>query len=212
MARILLVLAAVLLLLNGMTFLLVVNQGSSPDKSAVAATAAPHKGSTGVDPQAQKLEQISQGLQTLQKSMGDLSRKVDDVQRKVQLNATRSIPAPTPAPPATGAVAPASAATAARAGARSIPPVRTGPTEMSTPGVGRKAEAQSEAEGDVEDDNTADHAPPASRKIPAPTDSSTPNGNGEGNSIEGNGTEAQPAETGGTGTPSEGAEQPQGQQ
>lgn len=176
MAKVLLVLAIVILLLNAMTFLLVVGQGGNPEKAPPPGPAG--KGSPEV--QSQRLDQIVQTLQGVQKSLTDVSRKVDEVQRKVQLAATRTLsPAPSPpsaTPDAAGAPAPGAS------GSRVVPAVRRGPTAPSS--AGSAARAQSQPADEVEDDNAADHptprrvigsAPPGGE---TPTDEAAPGGTG----------------------------------
>ena len=114
MARILFALVVLLLLLNGMTFLLVVNQESGSEKAqAQTSSQSTSRAPNDQDQHALKLDKISQSIQTVQKSVTDLSREVKELQKRVAQNAARSIPdpvqpdavaapAPAAAPPATG--------------------------------------------------------------------------------------------------------------
>lgn len=202
MARILLVLAVLLLLLNGMTFLLVVSQGNGPEKMTSVVPVTAQKLATGTDPQTQKLELISQHVQSLQKSISELTRKVDDLQRKTQLSAARAISATAPA----AAPSPATA----RDKPQSIPKVRSGPTETSAARAGEAKQQTPELEGGVEDDNAADHVS-ARRVIGAPAGQPAPISQGSENGAEAGGTreQAPPTEGGGTaGGPAEGAPPP----
>lgn len=209
MARVLVALVVLLLLLNGMTFLLVVNQGGGTDKAQAATTSQPRPAS-GSDAGALKLDQISQSLQTVHKSISDLSRKLEDLGRKVAAqNVARSIPAPTPQPqplqPNNTAKLPAASAGAntARLGAgRPIPAIRRGPTELSATGT---APAPAVPDPEMEDDNAADHAPPRGTAVPR---LETPSGEPveEGATGEEPVTPA-PTENGGTETPADPAEE-----
>lgn len=151
MAKVLLVLAVVLVLLNGMTFLVVVNQGSIPEKAAAASSApSGSRGTANPDLHSQKLETLIQNVQTVSKSLGDLSRKVDDLQRKVSLSSTRNLPPP--APITAGAAAVGNVGMAPARPARTPPPpIRTGPTEISRVGAPRSpAPAATKEEDDDE--------------------------------------------------------------
>jgi hypothetical protein len=85
MAKLFLFLLGVLLIVNGLTFVLVLNQGSLPEKSEAAAPASGKPGTPG--PETQRLESRLDGIerlvQNVTKSVGELARKVDDIPRKV---------------------------------------------------------------------------------------------------------------------------------
>lgn len=152
MAKLFVFLLGVLVILNGMTFLLVWNQGSLSEKSEAAtntpaSTAAnPTAGAKGVSsPEAQRLEMKLEGIS---KSVSELSRKLDDVQRKVALTSSRA--------PAANFQAPAGPAAVGAAGTRSPaapPAARTGEVDYSRlPNVrgGRQVGAAHVADDDAE--------------------------------------------------------------
>jgi hypothetical protein len=199
MAKVLLFLAVVIVILNGMTFLLVVNQGSGPEKSATAGGAQPGARTTtgGPDVHAQKLETLIQNVQTVSKSLGDLSRKVDDLQRKVSLASTRTLPAPAPVTAGTAAAATALSPSSGNGSLTrpSRPPpaaVRNGPTEISRVPGGRPTTGAATRE---ESDEETEEAPAASSPK---GNTAPPQGNGAG-------TETTPdAATGQPATPADG--------
>ncbi len=164
MAKVLIVLAGVLVVLNGMTFLVVVNQEGGTPKGGGASVVGPVRGPSTPDLNTQKLESLVQNVQSVSRSLGDLSRKVDELQRKVSLSAARSIPAPAPV---TAAAAPAVNGVTSSLPSRAAPPaVRKGPVEFSRPGGGQAPAAGGEQ--DPEDDSEeADTAPSADTAKPA---------------------------------------------
>jgi len=214
MARILFALVVLLLLLNGMTFLLVVNQESGSEKAqAQTSSQSTSRAPNDQDQHALKLDKISQSIQTVQKSVTDLSREVKELQKRVAQNAARSIPDPVQpdavAAPAPAAAPPATGGAKASRGSpsRTIPAVRKGPTEFSAVGG-----APGAPEPEVEDDNAADHAPargtePARLETQGgePAGDGAANGaaNGGANGANGEAQPQPPAENGGTGTPPE---------
>ncbi|HVR73981.1 MAG TPA: hypothetical protein VMT52_06590 [Planctomycetota bacterium] len=128
MAKLFLFLLGLLVVLNGMTFLVVVNQGGpSGNRSEANAASEVSRGPSASDQQVQRIETL---LKNVNSSVTDLGRKVEDVQRKVAAAARN--PAPV-LQPAASAFQPAGTALKAVAPRSSRQPsaVRKAPTDMS---------------------------------------------------------------------------------
>ena len=121
MAKALIFLLGVLVVLNGMTFLVVVNQAPPVSPAADAAGKSP-KG----DASEKRLERIEELVGNLQKTVGNLSVKVDGLPSKVSQTVQRSSP-PVTAP----VVAQPESAPAPKGRSRTPPRVRTSPVDYS---------------------------------------------------------------------------------
>ena len=121
MAKALIFLLGVLVVLNGMTFLVVVNQAPPGSHAADAAGKSPK-----ADASDKRLERIEELVGNLQKTVGNLSVKVDGLPSKVSQSVQRSSPAVS-AP----AVAQPESAPAPKGRGRTPPRVRTSPADFS---------------------------------------------------------------------------------
>ncbi len=209
MAKLFVFLLGVLVILNGLTFLLVVNQGSFPEKSeAAAATSTAKPGASGPEGHRMesRLDRIESLVQNVNKSVGDLTRKLDDLQRKVVATGGSRVPVANFQAPA----APGAAGAARLSGAP--PAARTGPVDYSRlpnpPSTSKRgAVAATEEEEEPAGDDAASHPSktlpgastasgnPASGTNQAGADSPTPAGtsteNGAGGAEGANATEKQ---------------------
>jgi len=121
MAKALIFLLGVLVVLNGMTFLVVVNQAPPGSHAADAAGKSPK-----ADASDKRLERIEELVGNLQKTVGNLSVKVDGLPSKVSQSVQRSSPAvsaPVAAQP--------ESAPAPKGRGRTPPRVRTSPADYS---------------------------------------------------------------------------------
>jgi hypothetical protein len=119
MAKIFIVLLSVLVVLNGMTFLVVVNQTSSPAQGVSSREADAAGKKPGADLTIQKLDNLERVVQGVKGSMDRLSSKVDGLQSKVNQVASRPAAAPAVTQPLPAP------------GSNRISPVRRGPVDYS---------------------------------------------------------------------------------
>ena len=91
MAKIFISLLAVLVVLNGMTFLIVVNQSDSPTEAEPAANAAGGRTPAATPTASRDITQLKAELQSLRTSMTNLTRKVDDLSRKLPTSVSSAV-------------------------------------------------------------------------------------------------------------------------
>jgi hypothetical protein len=200
MAKALIFLLGVLVVLNGMTFLVVVNQ--APPVTSGADAAGKPKGS---DPNEKRLERIEELVNGLSRTVSNLSQKVDGLPSKVSQTVSRM-----PAPAAAVQADPSSTPTKANRGRINPSRVRSGPVDYSRHTEAQGAPAQPSREEMTDDESTpaAAPAPPAETaapeaSTPAPSDAGTPDPvTPDPNAQPAAGTEGQepPAETPAEGT------------
>jgi hypothetical protein len=160
MAKVFIVLLSVLVVLNGMTFLVVVNQGSAPGQGGSPREAdAAAKKPQGPDPTAQKMESIERAIQGVKGSMDRLSSKVDGLQAKVNQVASR----PTIAPAAAQALPPPTGVPSQRP----ISPVRRGPVDYSRIAAPQASGSQPAAEEEASEEGPAAAEPEPAAEEPA---------------------------------------------
>jgi hypothetical protein len=87
MAKVFIALLAVVVVLNGMTFLIVVNQAAPPTEAESPASPA---GPRGPATSARDITQLKSEISSLRNSLTNLTRKVDDLSRKLPSPATIS--------------------------------------------------------------------------------------------------------------------------
>ena len=181
MAKIFIVLLSVLVVLNGMTFLVVVNQTSSPAQGVSSREADAAGKKPGADLTLQKLDNLERVVQGVKGSMDRLSSKVDGLQSKVNQVASRPAAAPAVTQPLPAP------------GSSRISPVRRGPVDYSRITTPQASGAQ--ANGSAAQEEAADEesqAPAEGSAGPAPAPAPPPvEGAAEGTE-EGSG-QAQPA-------------------
>jgi hypothetical protein len=175
MAKVFIVLLSALVVLNGMTFLVVVNQGTAPGQGAPSqADAAARK--QGPDPTHQKLESLERTVQGFKGSMDRLSSKVDGLQAKVNQVASR----PSIAPAAVEPLPPPSASRAKR----QIPAAQRGRIDYSriTTPEAQPAEPAPDEEANDEDAAATAEAQPAAQPADEAAEETAP---AEGTAAEG---------------------------
>jgi hypothetical protein len=157
MAKIFIVLLSVLVVLNGMTFLVVVNQTSSPAQGVSSREADAAGKKPGADLTVQKLDNLERVVQGVKGSMDRLSSKVDGLQSKVNQVASRPAAAPAVTQPLPAP------------GSNRISPVRRGPVDYSRITTPQASGAQ--ANGSAGQEEAADEesqAPAEGSAQPAP--------------------------------------------
>jgi len=203
MAKALIFLLGVLVVLNGMTFLVVVNQAPSASPAADAAGK-----SQKPDASEKRLERIEELVGNLQKTVGNLAVKVDGLPSKVSQTVQRSAPqvvAPVVAEP--------ESAPAPKTRGRTPPRVRSSPADYSRRTDLQGAPPAAAPDAAQEETTDAEGPGPAAAAHPngeAPTpDAQAPQPAGTQPAPGAEGQEAAPAEPPAEGTQPAGTPSPQ---